>query len=77
MYTEQKRNELEEISRSLALPSADRFRAKLFLMLADGMPYVNIQAWLSAAPRRSVRDPDKIRHHACSARRRTNGTMPA
>lgn len=41
--TEDERAELESMTQSRALPAGDVFRAKLVLMLADGLPYRTIQ----------------------------------
>jgi hypothetical protein len=37
------RAELESMTQSRSLPAGDVFRAKLVLMLADGLPYRTIQ----------------------------------
>jgi len=44
--TAEERDELEQITRSRTLPAADIFRARLTLMLAEGLPYRSIQARL-------------------------------
>jgi transposase len=41
--TEDERAELESMTQSRTLPAGDVFRAKLVLMLADGLPYRTIQ----------------------------------
>jgi hypothetical protein len=41
--TEDERAELEAMTQSRTLPAGDVFRAKLVLMLADGLPYRTIQ----------------------------------
>jgi transposase len=41
--TSDERAELEQITQSRTLPAGDVFRARLVLMLADGMPYRTIQ----------------------------------
>ena len=41
--TEDERAELEQMAQSRTLPAADVFRARLVLMLADGLPYRTIQ----------------------------------
>src|SRR5262245_16305498 len=41
--TSDERAELEQITQSRTLPSGDVFRARLVLMLADGVPYRTIQ----------------------------------
>lgn len=41
--TEEERSELESMTQSRTLPAGDVFRAKLVLMLADGLPYRTIQ----------------------------------
>lgn len=44
--TAEERDELEQMTRSRTLPAADIFRARLTLMLAEGLPYRSIQARL-------------------------------
>jgi len=44
--TAEERDELEQMTRSRTLPAADIFRARLILMLAQGLPYRTIQARL-------------------------------
>ena len=44
--TAEERDELEQMRRSRTLPAADIFRARLILMLAEGLPYRTIQARL-------------------------------
>ena len=44
--TAEERDELEQMTRSRTLPAADIFRARLILMLAEGLPYRSIQARL-------------------------------
>lgn len=39
----EERDELEQMTRSRSLPAADIFRARLILMLAEGVPYRTIQ----------------------------------
>lgn len=39
----EERDELEQMTRSRSLPAADIFRARLILMLAEGLPYRTIQ----------------------------------
>jgi transposase len=39
----EERDELEQMTRSRTLPAADIFRARLILMLAEGLPYRTIQ----------------------------------
>jgi transposase len=41
--TAEERDELEQMTRSRTLPAADIFRARLILMLAEGLPYRTIQ----------------------------------
>jgi Homeodomain-like domain len=41
--TEDERAELQSMIQSRTLPAGDVFRAKLVLMLADGLPYRTIQ----------------------------------
>lgn len=44
--TAEERDELEQITRSRTLPAADIFRARLILMLAEGLPYRTMQTRL-------------------------------
>lgn len=44
--TAEEHDELEQMTRSRTLPAADIFRARLILMLAEGLPYRTIQARL-------------------------------
>ena len=39
----EERSELEQMRQSRTLPAGDVFRARLILMLADGLPYRTIQ----------------------------------
>jgi transposase len=41
--TSDERAELEQMTQSRTLPAGDVFRARLILMLADGLPYRTIQ----------------------------------
>ncbi len=41
--TADERAELEQMTQSRTLPAGDVFRARLVLMLADGLPYRTIQ----------------------------------
>jgi transposase len=43
----EERSELEQMSQSRTLPAGDVFRARLILMLADGLPYRTIQERLN------------------------------
>ena len=45
--TTEERVELEEITKSRTLPAGDVFRARLILMLADGLPYRTIEERLN------------------------------
>lgn len=51
--TTEERVELEQITQSRTLPAGDVFRARLILMLAEGLPYRTIQEWLDTAARPS------------------------
>jgi Homeodomain-like domain len=43
VLTRDERAELEQMTQSRTLPAADVFRARLILMLAEGLPYRTIQ----------------------------------
>src|ERR1700678_1344820 len=45
--TAEEHDELEQMTRSRTLPAADIFRARLILMLAEGLPYRTIQEGLN------------------------------
>ena len=47
MLTLEERGELEEMSRSRTLPAGDVFRARLILLLAEGLPYRTIEEKLA------------------------------
>jgi transposase len=44
--TAEERLELEQMTQSRTLPAGDVFRARLILLLAEGVPYRTIQEWL-------------------------------
>jgi hypothetical protein len=44
--TPEERLELEQVTQSRSLPAGDVFRARLILLLADGLPYRTIQEQL-------------------------------
>jgi hypothetical protein len=46
--TTEERIELEQITQSRTLPAGDVFRARLILLLADGLPYRTIQERLAS-----------------------------
>jgi transposase len=46
----QERAELEEMTKSRTLPAGDVFRARLILLLAEGLPYRTIQERLGTTP---------------------------
>lgn len=49
LLTKEERMELEQMTQSRTLPAGDVFRARLILMLAEGLPYRTIQERLDTA----------------------------
>src|SRR5437667_12562490 len=60
--TADERAELEQMTQSRTLPAGDVFRARLVLLLAEGMPYRTIQERLSP------RYPFALRRARCANR---------
>jgi transposase len=58
--TGEERDELEQMTRSRTPPAADIFRARLILMLAQGLPYRTIQARLDTTPATISRWKDRF-----------------
>jgi hypothetical protein len=55
ILTDEERGELEQMTQSGALPAGDFFRARLVLMLAEGLPYRTIQERLDTTAPTIVR----------------------
>jgi transposase len=61
--TADERAELEQITQSRTLPAGDVFRARLVLMLADGLPYRTIQERLDTTAPTISRWRDRFEKH--------------
>lgn len=58
--TAEEHDELEQMTRSRSLPAADIFRARLILMLAEGLPYRTIQERLDTTAATIFRWKDRF-----------------
>ena len=61
--TSEERAELEQLSESRSLPAGDVFRARLILLLADGLPYRTIQQRLNTTAPTIVRWKQRFVKH--------------
>jgi transposase len=64
--TAEERAELEQMTQSRTLPAGDAFRARLVLMLADGLPYRTIQERLDTTAPTISRWRDRFEKHRVS-----------